>query len=207
MVVHPMTLGMFAVNNYLIHSPSSRKAILIDACEDSQGILSRLKELDLELVYLINTHGHGDHIAGNGPIIEATGAQLMIHPLDQPYLTDPQLNLSAWMGAALHCPEPDRLLEEGDEVVLDDIRLTVLHTPGHTPGHITLVSEGQAFVGDVIFRESIGRTDFPGGSFEQLIQTIQTKIYTLPDDTVLYNGHGPSTTVAHEKQFNPFVRG
>jgi len=108
MVVHPMTLGMFAVNNYLIHSPRSRKAILIDACEDYQSILNRVKELGLDVVYLINTHGHGDHIAGNGPIIEATGAQLMIHPLDKPYLSDPQLNLSSWMGAELRCPEPDQ---------------------------------------------------------------------------------------------------
>ena len=207
MIIHTLTLGVFGVNNYLIHSPNSRRAILIDACEDYPGILNKLTELNLELVYLINTHGHGDHIAGNAPIIEATGAQLMIHPLDKPYLFQPQLNLSSWLGAELHSPEPDRLLEEGDEVVLDDIHLKVLHTPGHTPGHISLIGDGVAFVGDVIFRESIGRTDFPGGSYQQLIDTIQSKIYTLPDETVLYNGHGPTTTVGHEKQYNPFVRG
>ncbi|RMI12567.1 MAG: MBL fold metallo-hydrolase, partial [Calditrichaeota bacterium] len=110
------------------------------------------------------------------------------------------------MGATLHSPEPDRLLKEGDVVELDDIRLTVLHTPGHTPGHISLVGDGVAFVGDVIFRESIGRTDFPRSSFDQLVDSIRRKIYTLPDDTVLYNGHGPATTVGHEKRFNPFVR-
>ncbi|RMH95880.1 MAG: MBL fold metallo-hydrolase, partial [Calditrichaeota bacterium] len=146
---------MFAVNNYLIHSPGSSRAILIDACEDYRSILNQIEKLGLELVYLINTHGHGDHIAGNGPIIEATGAKLMIHPEDVPFLHDPNLNLSAWMGATLHSPEPDRLLKEGDVVELDDLRLTVLHTPGHTPGHISLVGDGVAFVGDVIFRESI----------------------------------------------------
>jgi hydroxyacylglutathione hydrolase len=207
MVIHKLTLGLFGVNNFIIHSSSSSKAILIDACEDSQSILNKISELNLELVYLINTHGHGDHIAGNAEIIRQTGAQLMIHPLDEPYLSDPQLNLSTWLGAKLESPPSDRLLNEGDMVELDDIQLKVLHTPGHTPGNITLVSGDVAFVGDVIFRESIGRTDFPGSSHHQLIETIRTKIYTLPDNTTLYNGHGPETTVGHEKKYNPFVRG
>ncbi|MFQ5583436.1 MAG: MBL fold metallo-hydrolase [Calditrichia bacterium] len=207
MVIHKLTLGIFAVNNYLIHSPGSPNAILIDACEDTQSILDKISELNLKLIYLINTHGHGDHIAGNGEIIKQTGAKLMIHPADVPFLNNPSLNLSAFLGTSLESPPPDRLLNEGDTVELDDIRLEVRHTPGHTPGHISLIGDGVAFVGDVIFFESIGRTDFPQSSYEQLIQSIQTKIYTLPDSTVLYNGHGPETTVAHEKDFNPFVRG
>lgn len=207
MVIHKLTLGIFGVNNFLIHSPNSSKAILIDACDDPHSILQKISELNLELVYLINTHGHGDHIAGNATIIKQTGAKLMIHPLDEPYLTNPGLNLSTFMGVELKSPPADRLLNERDVVELDSIRLNVLHTPGHTPGNITLVSEGCAFVGDVIFRESIGRTDFPGASPEQLIETIRTRIYSLPDDTILYNGHGPETTVGHEKKHNPFVRG
>jgi hydroxyacylglutathione hydrolase len=207
MEIHKLTLGMFGVNNFLIHSKNSSKAILIDACDDPDSILDKISELKLELVYLINTHGHGDHIAGNEEIIRQTGAKLMIHPLDEPYLTNPGLNLSSFMGVELKSPPPDRLLNEGDIVELEDIRLNVLHTPGHTLGNITLVSENIAFVGDVIFLESIGRTDFPGSSHEQLLETIRTKIYTLPDDTVLYNGHGPETTVGHEKKHNPFVRG
>jgi glyoxylase-like metal-dependent hydrolase (beta-lactamase superfamily II) len=207
MIVHQLALGVFGVNNYLVHSPGSAKAILFDACEDYPSILQKIEELKLELVYLVNTHGHGDHIAGNEAIIKETGAKLMIHPLDQPYLTDPNLNLSVLMGGALNSPEPDRLLNEGDVVELEELYFKVLHTPGHTPGHITLVSdEGFAFVGDVIFRESIGRTDFPGGSYHQLANSIRSKIYTLPGETILYNGHGPQTTVAHEKQFNPFVK-
>ncbi len=207
MIIHKLTLGVFGVNNFLIHSIDSKKAILIDACDDAQSILAKISELNLDLVCLINTHGHGDHIAGNEEIIRQTGAKLMIHPLDEPYLTNPGLNLSSFMGIELNSPPPDRLLNEGDTVELDDIRLEVLHTPGHTPGNITLVSGDVAFVGDVIFRESIGRTDFPGSSHPQLIETIRTKIYTLSDDTVLYNGHGPETTVGHEKKYNPFVRG
>jgi hydroxyacylglutathione hydrolase len=207
MLIHKLTLGVFGVNNFLIHSANSSKAILIDACEDWQSILNKITELNLELIYLINTHGHGDHIAGNAEIISKTGAKLMIHPLDEPYLHNPQLNLSTWLGAELKSPPPDRLLNEGDIVELDGIQLSVLHTPGNIPGNITLVYGDVAFVGDVIFRESIGRTDFPGSSHHQLMETIRTKIYTLPDNTRLYNGHGPETTVAHEKIHNPFVRG
>jgi glyoxylase-like metal-dependent hydrolase (beta-lactamase superfamily II) len=207
MVVHKLTLGMFAVNNFIIHSQNSSKAILIDACDDPDSILTKISELNLDLIYLINTHGHGDHIAGNEKILKQTGAKLMIHPLDEPYLYDPSLNLSSFMGIELKSPSPDRLLNEGDIVELDEIQLKVFHTPGHSPGNITLVSDEVAFVGDVIFRESIGRTDFPGSSHQQLIETIQSKIYTLPDNTILYNGHGPETTVGHEKNHNPFVRG
>ncbi len=207
MKIYALTLGMFMVNNYLVVNPDTRRAILIDACEDYANILRQLDALKAELVYLINTHGHGDHIAGNGPILERTGARLLIHRLDEPFLRDPNLNMSAMLGVTLQSPSPDRYLEEGDVVEMDGIRLQVLHTPGHTPGHISLLANGIAFVGDVIFRESIGRTDFPYASHEQLIDTIRTKIYTLPDDTVLLNGHGPETTVRHEKAFNPFVRG
>ncbi|HFB67456.1 MAG TPA: MBL fold metallo-hydrolase, partial [Calditrichae bacterium] len=149
----------------------------------------------------------GDHIAGNATIIRETGAKLLIHPLDEPYLRDPTLNLSAFLGARLESPPADGFLEEGDEVTVDDIHLRVLHTPGHTPGHITLVGENLAFVGDVIFYEGIGRTDFPRSDHNQLLQTIRTKIYTLPDEMNLLPGHGPETTVGHEKRHNPFVRG
>lgn len=206
MIVHTMTLGVFGVNNFLLHPENSSKAILIDACEDYPSILKKLDELKLELYYLINTHGHGDHIAGNAAIIQATGAQLLIHAIEVPYLNDPRLNLSGMIDMPLQSPEPDRLLNEGDSVALDELKLTVVHTPGHTPGHISLVGDGIAFVGDVIFKESIGRTDFPGGSYDQLLDTIRRKIYTLPDNTILYNGHTESTSVAHEKRYNPFVR-
>ncbi len=207
MKVYKFTIGTFAVNNYLIQSETSHNAILIDAGEAPQPILNKIQSLGLELVYLINTHGHGDHIAGNATIIRETGAKLLIHPLDEPYLRDPTLNLSAFLGARLESPPADGFLEEGDEVTVDDIRLRVLHTPGHTPGHITLVGENLAFVGDVIFYEGIGRTDFPRSDHNQLLQTIRTKIYTLPDEMNLLPGHGPETTVAHEKRHNPFVRG
>lgn len=205
MKIHKLTLGYFAVNNYLIHSENSNKAILIDACEDYPSILRTIEEKNLDLVYLINTHGHADHMAGNRAILEATGAKLLAHPKAVPLLLDPKLNLSV-MVSPITSPEPDQLLEEGDTVTLDDIKLDVLFTPGHAPGHISLIGDGLAFSGDVIFRGSIGRTDFPGCSYPDIESSILEKIYTLPDETVLYNGHGPETTVGHEKATNPFVR-
>ncbi|GAB4370340.1 MAG: MBL fold metallo-hydrolase [Calditrichia bacterium] len=205
MKITKFTVGNFAVNNYLIQSEHSQNALLIDAGEDPDPILQKIRELNLKLVYLINTHGHGDHIAGNRKIIEATGAQLLIHELDAPCLTDPYLNLSIFFGFELHSPSPHRILKENDLIELDDISLRVIHTPGHTPGHITLVGHTHAFVGDVIFEGSIGRTDLPAAYGQQLIDTIRTKIYSLPDETILHPGHGPDTTVGREKYSNPFV--
>ncbi|MEJ2634263.1 MAG: MBL fold metallo-hydrolase [Calditrichia bacterium] len=205
MKVYKFTVGNFAVNNYLIHPSGSKKAMLIDAGEDPAPILQKINELNLELVYLVNTHGHADHIAGNRRILQKTGASLLIHEKEVPYLENPNLNLSALLGFELRSPGADRTLKEGDIVQLDNLEFRVLHTPGHTPGHLTLVCGEHAFVGDVIFQGSIGRTDFPNGSAQQLIEAIRTKIYTLPEETILHPGHGPDTTVRAEKYSNPFV--
>ncbi len=205
MNIYKFTIGNFAVNNYLVHSVDSSKAILFDAGDETEPILKKIDELGLELIYLVNTHGHSDHIFGNKIILEHTGAQLLIHELDEPFLFNPQLNLSAFLGAELESPKPDRILHEGDTISLENLEFKVLHTPGHTPGHISLLSDGHAFVGDVIFQGSVGRTDLPKSSGQQLIHTIRTKIYDLPDETNLYPGHGPNTTVGQEKVSNPFV--
>jgi len=205
MKIYKFTLGNFAVNNYLVHAEDSNQAILFDAGEDPEPILKKISDLNLELKYLVNTHGHGDHIAGNQRIVEETGARLLIHQLDQAYLSDPYLNLSAYFGVELISPPAFRLLQHGDKINLGEIEFQVLHTPGHTPGHISLWYDKHAFVGDVIFQGSIGRTDFPQSSGQQLIQSIRQQIYTLPDLTILYPGHGPNTSVKAEKESNPFV--
>jgi glyoxylase-like metal-dependent hydrolase (beta-lactamase superfamily II) len=205
MKIYKFTVGNFEVNNYLVHPANSKQAVLFDAGEDVDPVLQKIDELKLELVYLINTHGHSDHIAGNNHILEETGAKLLIHQLDEPYLSDPSLNLSAFLGIEINSPSANRLLQEGDTIDLDGLEFRVLHTPGHTPGHISLLCGEHAFVGDVIFRGSIGRTDFPGSSGSELIQSIRTKIYHLPEETILYPGHGPSTQVGTEKASNPFV--
>jgi len=206
MHIYKFTVGNFAVNNFLIHPENSNQALLIDAGEEPEPILNTIHQKKLNLLYLINTHGHGDHIAGNGIILRETNAKLLIHEFDTPYLQDPNLNLSALLGVQLRSPEPDQLLTEGDIVRLDNLQFRVLHTPGHTPGHISLVCEKHAFVGDVIFEGSVGRTDLPLASTDQLMESIRRKIYTLPDDTILHPGHGPDTWVGTEKRHNPFVR-
>lgn len=178
---------------------------MFDAAEDTDPILDKIDELELELKYLINTHGHGDHIAGNAKILNHTGAKLMIHELDANYLYDPNLNLSAYFGFKLQSPPAHQLLKEGDKVKLGHLKFNIIHTPGHTPGHISVVCNSHAFVGDVIFQGSIGRTDLPLASSQLLIETIRNKIYTLPDNTTLYPGHGPNTQVGKEKSTNPFV--
>lgn len=203
--IRKFTIGGFAVNNYIVYSERSGEALLIDAGSPPDTLLSFLEENDLNLLYLINTHGHADHISGNRDILRATGAQLLIHEADAPFLSDPTLNMSALLGLAVTSPPPGQLLREGDSIELDGNAFTVLHTPGHTPGHITLYGEDRAFVGDVIFRGGIGRTDLPLASAQQLIESIRHKIYRLPDETVLHPGHGPDTTVGAEKTGNPFV--
>lgn len=199
------TTGNFEVNSYLVYPENARQALLVDAGEEPEIILEEIRRLDLELVYLVNTHGHADHVAGNRLIIEATGASLLIHQADVPFLSNPILNLSNFVGMKVTSPPANRILQEGEVIALADLVFNVLHTPGHTPGHITLLSGNHAFVGDVIFHGSVGRTDFPGSSGEQLITSIHNRIYTLPDDTILYPGHGPVTRVGDEKYSNPFV--
>ncbi len=205
MNIYKFTTGNFAVNCYLVHPLDSSETLLIDSGEDPEPILEKIEREKLHLRYLINTHGHADHIAGNRIVLEKTGAELLIHEMDAPFLSEPELNLSAFFGVPVVSPHASRHLMEGDVVNLGELRFHILHTPGHTPGHITLVRGNHAFVGDVIFQGSIGRTDFPRSSSMQLLQSIRSKIYSLPDQTVLYPGHGPNTRVDQEKSSNPFV--
>jgi hydroxyacylglutathione hydrolase len=179
--------------------------MLIDAGERPGIIVNTLEDKDLELVYLVNTHGHGDHIAGNEFILQKTGAKLCIHPDELPLLKDPNLNLSSFFGVQLRSPDPHKLVNDKDTLEVGQIRLQIYHTPGHSPGHICLIGDGHAFVGDLLFKGSIGRTDFPYGSQQLLIESILKKIYLLPDKTILYPGHGPDSTVEEEKNNNPYV--
>jgi glyoxylase-like metal-dependent hydrolase (beta-lactamase superfamily II) len=160
---------------------------------------------------ILNTHGHVDHIAGNAALKRAfPDAPLLIGAGDAAMLTDPMLNLSGLSGVAVTSPPADRLLVEGDVVEAAGLRLEVLDIPGHSPGHIVFVLRDEppvVFGGDVLFRGSIGRTDFPGGDLDQLLGGIRAKLWPLPAATVVYPGHGPATTVGHERRTNPFLTG
>jgi hydroxyacylglutathione hydrolase len=157
----------------------------------------------------LNTHGHVDHIAGNAAIKRAyPEVPLLIGRVDAPLLTDALLNMSGLYGFEVLSPRADRLVAEGEVLEYAGVRFEVLDVPGHSPGHVVFVIRGEPMVvigGDVLFRGSVGRTDFPGGSFELLASGIRTKLWPLPDQTVVYPGHGPATTIGHERRTNPFV--
>ena len=183
---------------------------MIDPGLEPEAILEFLDERRLLVAAILNTHGHADHIAGNEAMKQRfPQAPLIIGLNDAPLLTDAVLNMSAAFGLPIVSPRADQLVREGEVLDLAGIQLEVLDIPGHSPGHVVFVLREQpimVFGGDVLFRGSIGRTDFPDGSFQRLEAGIQTKLYTLPDDTVIYSGHGPVTKIGHEKRTNPFVK-
>jgi hydroxyacylglutathione hydrolase len=207
--IHTIVSMPFQENTYVVWRPERRDALVVDPGLEPDAILAFLDEQQLDVAAILNTHGHADHIAGNEAMKERyPQAPLIIGINEAALLTDANLNLSAPFGMAIVSPPADQLVNEGDVLDLAGIRLEVREIPGHSPGHIVFIVAGEptiVFGGDVLFRGSIGRTDFPGGSFDRLAAGIRTKLYTLPDDTVVYSGHGPVTKVGHEKRTNPFV--
>ena len=202
----------YAQNTYVLWRPGAREAIVVDPGFEPALILAALAERKLTPAILLNTHGHTDHIAGNAAMKEAfPAAPLVIGRGDAAMLADPVLNLSAFSPQPVTSPPADRLLDEGETVEVAGFTFEVLEIPGHSPGHIVFVlreTDGVTVLGgDVLFDGSIGRTDFPGGSLPQLLAGIRGKLWPLPDDTRVYPGHGPATTIGEEKRCNPFCAG
>jgi hydroxyacylglutathione hydrolase len=205
--IHSWTVGLFAVNTYLIWCSETNQGALIDPGGETDRILDFARRKGIAVRFIINTHGHADHIAENDIAKERTGAPLLIHESDRDMLMKSDRNLSLQFGAPVVSPDADRFLREGDRITLGDETLSVVHTPGHSPGSICLMRDGIVIAGDTLFWRSIGRTDLPGGSMDALERSIREKLYTLPDETVVYTGHGPTTTIGEERRENPFVRG
>lgn len=199
------TLGPFAQNCYLLVGPSGRKAALVDPGFDSEMLLEPLRERGLELEWIINTHGHVDHVAGNRFFKQRTGARLIIHPGDGGLLTEVESHAAMFGLQAENSPPPDDEFAEGRPFVFDGVEFRVIHTPGHSPGSVCLEWDSQLLVGDTLFQGSVGRSDLPGGSHEVLIASIRRKLFDLPGKTVCFPGHGPETTLAEERRSNPFV--
>jgi len=185
-------------------SEKTREAAVIDPGGDADRILITLAKDKLRCVYIINTHGHLDHSADNKRLKEVTGAKLLIHRADAPMIIHQSKSGGMWGIHIDNSPPPDRYLVEGDVITIGDISLKVLHTPGHSPGGISLVTDKIVFVGDTLFAGSIGRTDFSGGDYKGLLRNVREKIFTLGDDVIVYPGHGPKTTVGRERKTNPF---
>ncbi len=194
---------------YMIGDEATQTCAIIDPAFDPEKILNTVDDAGYTITHVINTHGHSDHTSGNAAIIEATGAQLCIHKSDSEQVTRLLTRvLSRFMGGK-GSPKASRILEDNDIIAIGKTELKVLHTPGHTPGSICIYAEGHVFTGDTLFVQAVGRTDLPGGSSKQLLTSVHERIYTLPEDTKVWPGHdygpSPSSTVAAEKQNNPFT--
>jgi hydroxyacylglutathione hydrolase len=210
MEVDFLVLGLYETNCYVLRKdPEVSQCLIIDTGLDPNGMLEYLTAKKYELAAVVLTHGHADHIGGvEGIKNRYPRTVVYVHRDDESMLTDAQRNLSFITGSTVNCPGADVLLKDGDIIDEAQIKLTVLHTPGHSPGGICLYSQEEQvlFGGDTLFADSIGRTDFPDGDMPQLVRSIREKLFVLPEETVVYPGHGPQTTIGREKRFNPCVK-
>ncbi|HIX83711.1 MAG TPA: MBL fold metallo-hydrolase [Candidatus Megamonas gallistercoris] len=207
MKIVTLVVGPIMENCYIIYDEKLLEGIIVDPGDEADRILTAVKNLNLTIKYIVNTHAHADHIGANKEIGEKLKAKLAVHADDTAMLTDPQLNLSVagYMGRLIISQPADILLHEGDTIVFGNCEFKVVHTPGHTPGGICLVGENVVISGDSLFAGSIGRTDFPTGSMTDLISSLKEKIMTLDPNMQVFPGHGGTTNIGWEKQNNPYL--
>ena len=206
MVFEVIVVGPLSVNCLVLGCDETREGVVVDPGGDVESIIQAVRRHGLNIRYIINTHGHFDHVGGNRQAVAAFGAPLLIHQADAP-MFERVADVGRMYGIPCeNSPPADGFLTEGMEIGFGGSSMKVLHTPGHTPGGccLYLAKENKVITGDTLFADSIGRTDLPGGSHDQLLASIRGKLFTLPDDVIVYPGHGPETTISHEKRHNPY---
>jgi glyoxylase-like metal-dependent hydrolase (beta-lactamase superfamily II) len=205
-IVKQLVLGLVETNCYIVGCPETKEGVIIDPSDNAPRIMAEVAKAGLTIKYILNTHAHFDHIQANAGVVAATGAPLALHPLDLPLLQHG--GGAGFFGLPIiPSPLPDIELAEGDTIPFGRHAFTVLFTPGHTPGHVSfyLPQAGLLFDGDVLFAGGIGRTDLPGGDYDTLMHSITEKLLLLPDETIVYSGHGPATTIGRERADNPWL--
>ena len=205
MILEILEIGSYFVNCYIIGDPQSKEGMIIDPGHDSERIISYVNKLGLNISRIVITHGHADHIGALDEIRKHYDVPVLIGAGDSHMLTDSDANLSEFSGQKVSTSPANMTIKEGDTVNVGQFSFKVFETPGHSPGSVSLYGNGVVFTGDALFLGSIGRTDFPGCSHDVLIESIRTRLLTLPDDTVVYSGHGPDTTIGQEREYNPFL--
>ncbi|HHX65895.1 MAG TPA: MBL fold metallo-hydrolase [Chloroflexi bacterium] len=207
MILRTLIVGVIKTNCYIMACERTREAMIIDPGGDAEKIIQAVQEMDVKVRRIVLTHFHFDHTLAAEDVRTATDARLAVHRAEVPYLEEPPEIFRTFSPEASQGISPDMLLDEGVHVQIGELDFEVLHTPGHSPGSLSLwiPNEGAVFSGDVLFRSGVGRTDLPGSDYKTLFYTVRDKLFALPDETFVYPGHGSRTTIGYERQNNPWV--